>query len=394
MRGRGRHPKTRLSSRRGSRAPQGPPTDEREALERRWFTRIERQPGLAALVTGAQLADEPLHRWLPFKQGYAPELVRRFLTETGLKAPSRGPLLDPFSGCGTFAVECARQGVPARGAEALASLVFVAEAKTADAFDPLPDLSASSSWEEAAERLTDPVHQAALICAVARQHTSEGRLNKNAPALDKTLGEVAELMSEDLQCPLTVKPQFEQGDARRLEALEAGSIGGMLTSPPYLSRYDYTKATRPHEMVYRYWYAGRDLSTRRDDQVRAHPRAYRQQWEQAVPPAVEEACAALIAVDEQKLAGVVRSYFEDLFAAVSGFARVLAAGAPCWMVVGGARLKDVYVPSDVILAEFAQEQRFEVLELREARRLTPTGRNLGGLTNVAPRESIIILRRT
>jgi len=339
-----------------TRSHSGEPTAEREALERRWHHRTLRQDHLARLVTGESLADEPFHRWLPFKQAFAPELVRRFLAQAdGLDTRGgRSPLLDPFAGSGTMVVECARNGLPAIGVEALASLVFVASAKAATAVPAPPDLSDCPTWQQIAEQLEQP---------------------------------------DDVRRPLAPPPQVYQGDARRLESIADRSIGGILTSPPYLSRHDYTRSTRPHEMVYRYWHAGPDLATRRANQVRAHPKAYRQQWTQTMPPAVIETCTALDAAQEPKLSGVVRSYFEDLFAALRECHRVLTGGAPLWLVIGGARLKGIYVPTDLILAEFAERIGLTVVETGVARRLIAVGRNFGNLRDVAPRESILLMRK-
>jgi hypothetical protein len=147
-------------------------------------------------------------------------------------------------------------------------------------------------------------------------------------------------------------------------------------------------------MVYRYWYGGRDLSERRRDQIRAHPRAYRQTWSKHAHPAVGEACEALSTAGEKKLAGVVRSYFEDMSAALCECARVLRHGAPCWVVVGGARLKNVYIPTDTILPELVESHNLSTVAIRVARRLIPAGRKLGTLSDVAPRESILVMRKS
>ncbi len=385
MRGRGHRKKVIMRSRTGE------PTDAREALERRWYSRMERDDALTTLVTGEHNDSEPFHRWLTLRQAFSPELVRRFLSQ------ARGrrdlPLLDPFAGGGTFVIECARQGVAAHGIEALESLVYVGRARGARSLPPLPDLGDCATWAGAADRLEEPIHRAALICAVARQHTGEGQLNRNAPPLREAMAEVTAMMAEDLRHPLPCEPAIDRGDARQLGGIENGSIGGILTSPPYLSRHDYTRAMRPHEMVYRYWHAGRDLAEKREDQVRAHPKAYARLHRTVMPPAVTEACEALVIVGEPKLAGVVRSYFEDLFAALGECARVLAEGCPCWVVVGGGRLKGVYVPSDLVLAEQAAGCGLVVDRIQVARRLIASGRRLGGLHNVAPRESVLVLRR-
>jgi hypothetical protein len=111
-------------------------------------------------------------------------------------------------------------------------------------------------------------------------------------------------------------------------------------------------------------------------------------------PAVTEACQSLEGKGQAKLAGVVRSYFEDMFAALTECSRVLAGGCPCWFVVGGARLKDVYVPSDTILADFAETCGLRIAGIRVARRLISGGRKFGGLNDVSPRESMLMLTRS
>ena len=55
------------------------PTLAREDLERRWRGRLAEEPRLATLVTAQGNAREPFHRWLPYRQGFSPGLVRLFL---------------------------------------------------------------------------------------------------------------------------------------------------------------------------------------------------------------------------------------------------------------------------------------------------------------------------
>src|SRR3990172_12751891 len=102
------------------------PTEAREALERRWRDRLIVEPKLATLVTAEGARREPFHRWLPYKQGFSPGLVRQFLGENQRtqKEWASHPVLDPFSGSGTCVVECAKYGVCAVGCEAIAALVF------------------------------------------------------------------------------------------------------------------------------------------------------------------------------------------------------------------------------------------------------------------------------
>ena len=382
--------------RRESRLSTGVSTDAREAVERRWHHRMTREPRLAAMVTARGARSERFHRWMACRQGFSPELVRVFLGEAkcpGRDGPDR-PVLDPFSGSGTVVLECALRGVRAIGVEAMASLAFLSAAVGERGVPELPDLDDCTTWQTAADRLELPIHRAALMYAVGRRHTSAGTLTKNAPPLLDVLHEVVGMMRTDLRRPLPLVNPIRQGDARKLDGLEAGSIAGIITSPPYLSRHDYTKVFGPYETVYGHWYAGRSVARRRSDQLAAHPAILtRPRQVRALPAAADEARAALAAIGERKLAAVVSAYFDDMSDVLAQCGRVLPAGAPCWLVVGGARLKGVYIPADLIIAELAAACGFAVESVRVARNLIEGGRKLGRLPNVAPRESILELRK-
>ncbi len=369
------------------------PTAEREALERRLRRACVEEPQLATLVTGAELRTEPYHRWLAYKQAYAPELVRQFLT-TGAGGRSNAILLDPFSGSGTLAIECARQGYAALGIESLPSLVYLTNAAGVREIPPLPDLRDGAHWREYADQLEMPIHRAILMLCVGKQFTSDGKPRRDAPALSILLDALLAVMHADLRQAMRASVRAERGDARDLSRLADGSVGGILTSPPYLSRHDYTKVVRPYERVYRHWYPDEGTASAREAQIRAHPRAYAQTRRFEMPPTVDECCAALLQRNATQLSGIVRSYFEDMFMVLQECGRVLESGASLWLVIGGARPRDVYIPSDLILAEFAESCGFQLSAVRVARRLIASGRKLGTLSNVAPRESVVVLERT
>lgn len=364
----------------------------REGLERRWHARLRAAPELAELVTGAQLADEAFHRWFAYKQAFAPELVRRFLADASVRLP--GPLLDPFSGAGTLAIECARRGVQALGVEALPSLAALARARGVKEIPRLPEVGACSSVEEFAGLFTLEAHRAALLLAEARRHDSDGAPLRQAPNVRAALREALRVMREDCATPLPLRPSVVVGDARDLAELSDGSMAGALTSPPYLSRHDYAQVTAPIERIYSLWYPQQGAEPARAKQVRAFPRALRREWRRSPHPAVAEAQSELAANDQSRLAGVTRSYFEDLGDALATLRRVLRESASAWIVLGGARFGPVYVPSDLIAAELAEERGFSVVDLLVARRLVPAGRPLGRLDDVAPRETLLILKAT
>ena len=367
-------------------------TQEREALERRWRDRLIPEPRLATLVTAQGNAREPFHRWLPYRQGFSPGLVRLFLSEFS-RGSLGGPILDPFSGSGTTTAECARQRCRAVGVEAVPALVFVAAAKFEDAWHEIETIDDVPSWEPIAERLTLPLHRAALMIAQSRRHTGSGALNRGAPSIAQSLRSVADMMREDLGQPMALINETQCGDARTLEGVGDSSCNAMITSPPYLARYDYARTNDPLECVYRHWY-GAPAASNQGRQLRAASNAHDSSCPtpEAQHRATEEAHRVLVDSGHQRQAGAVRDYFSDMNRVLVTARRVLAPGAPVWMVIGGVRLKDVYVATDLIIAEMAESVGFEIEAIRVARDLNPIRRKFGSAGHLAPRESALVLR--
>ena len=384
---------------RGVRADQRNQARERETLERRWFRMVKRAPDLETLVTASENRVEPFHRWIPYRQGFSPGLILRFL-KTGDLSP--GPVLDPFSGSGTTAIACARHGVAAIGVEAQASLTRLSGAAFyRGAIPELPgDLEGGP--ENLAPRLIHPVHRAALLCAVAGRLQPDGGVPRGALRdLAEPLRDHFEVIRKDLEQPPVAAGIILPGDARRLPVV-GGCAGGILTSPPYIARFDYERITRPLEKIVRR-FTGPDIpKTNRENnpQIRAHRTGHGERpsakiaTEARLHPAVTEAHAALERSGQGRAAGLCRAYFKDMDLALQEMVRTLAPQAPLWLVVGGSFLYDVYLPSDLILAERLEMLGLKIEHLLVARDLAHSGgRRLGDLENIKPRETLICSRK-
>ena len=382
-------------------------TAAREEVERRWRPRIDRDQRLAPLVTAADAHHEPFHRWLPFRQGFSPGLIRLFLeTNPDVAGQSEdAPVLDPFSGSGTTVIECGRCGVEAIGVDASPALAFLANARFERTFAPFPAIEGLASWNELAPRLVEPLHQAALMLAHGRRHTTSGEPNRGAKPLDALLADVIAMIRDDLRKPIPRSNEVVAGDARDLSHLDDGSIGGVVTSPPYLSRHDYDRIAAPYHEVWSQWYgpSSENAPCGDDDAdssqrpsggpVPAHPHARVQPVDfSELPPAAGEACETLRAAGEGRLAKVTAGYFVDMGRVLDELARVLRPGAPCWIVIGGARLKGVYIPADLIVADLAEARGLRVEQACSARDLIHARRKFGGIGHVGPRELVLALR--
>ncbi|MDX2198285.1 MAG: hypothetical protein SF069_04840 [Phycisphaerae bacterium] len=390
-------------------------TDARESLERRWYKRLSEDESLARLVTGADLSREPYHRWLPYTQGFSPALVRRFIAQAPIDQRAATAILDPFAGSGTTAIEAARAGLAGVGVEALPAVAYLGHVAVSEpAFPALPDLRGCKTWRDAAPRLTEPVHRAALMLAVAHRCTRAGRRRADAPPLPQAFNAVVKMIREDQRSALAPGSDVIAGDARSLEAIDDESVGGALTSPPYLSRHDYARITRPMRKVYAAFVEadaaadaadepGADLPADTleitEESLPAHPGAATDTRGAAslaaeLHASVAETYAALLTRNQRSNAALVVDYFAGLREFAQSLARVMRPGAPAWVVIGGARVSEIYVPSDLIFADIAATAGFDVAGVVIARRLIAVGRKLGMLTDVAPRESVVMLRRS
>ncbi|GIW73387.1 MAG: hypothetical protein KatS3mg102_2929 [Planctomycetota bacterium] len=375
--------------RRAVRARQKAAAREREALERRFVGRLAWRRELEQLVSARGAAPEPRHRWFPYRQGFAPALVRRFL-EQAERPP--GPVLDPFAGSGTTAIECARQGVAAIGVEAIPELAAIGAAALlppAAARLPPPPAGPEQQLGALAARLHEPAHRAALLIALARSVRGDGTPRRHLPPLGERLRRCWEVIAEDLAAEsLRARAWMLAGDARRLP-LRAASCGALLTSPPYLGRFEYARLAAPFAAL-----AGARASPGSGPQLPAARHADAPAAGPPPHPAAAEACARLWEGGRRRAARVVAGYVRGLAQALAEAARVLVPAAPAWIVLGGAFVHEVYVPADLIAAELAERAGFRLEGIEVARALSASGgRRLGGLARVRPRESVLRLVR-
>ncbi len=355
----------------------------RSALYEQFDPVLRNEPELEDEVVAEGAEAEPFHRWMAYLQGYSPALVRRFLRETERGV---GPILDPFNGSGTTTTEASRLGVRSVGVEAMASLAYLAQARALRSIAPLtePEEDTPDAWNR---HIQDPATYAALLCAAHEFADGEGRRRGTSLPLRELMARHWSIIQRDLSDPLPVAPGIIHGDARSLPLADE-SVAGVLTSPPYYSRYDYGRINRIPESLYQ---RSRDAQ-RPVTQMRAQHGRARGQKATPTSAAVAEVGRELnlrgLANSEQSL----YQYFADLDQVIRELARVCRVNAPVWIVIGGSDAHHVHVPSDWMAAELAERAGFEVVAIRRARRFRSQGRRVGTLEDVVASESILVLR--
>lgn len=209
-----------------------------------------------------------------------------------------------------------------------------------------------------------------------------------------------------------------KGDARYLtevrvegeEMLPSGSIGLCISSPPYLNCIDYSEVYKLEN-----WFLGfvknqAEFRALRLGTLRSHPSIDFPRRGYLDEIATEPVTLLLNEIAEfverhgarRQTGRMIYNYFDDIFKVLMEQYRVLEPGGHAILVVGnstfsrrvpgcdGERIEQwrVPVPTDLLLAKFAEHIGFDVLNVVKARDLRP--RNVSG--GVA-RESLVALRK-
>jgi len=392
---------------------------------------------LAPFATFQPSKTLPVYNWFYYKEAFSPELVAILLKELRLEEP----ILDPFCGIGTTLLACKQLGLNSIGFDVNPLAVLASRVKTVDyevrvlkqavdfvlrakwrkpswkwRFELFPPSRAfpKGSFEEALflrekiDEIRDEKVKNFLLLALASVLPEASFVlkdggvlkfvkNKRVTPLRKAFERKLYRMLKDVESSKVSGPipVVEEGDARALPLVNE-SIGGIITSPPYLNNVDYTK-------VY-----GLELSLLFDDQAIKRARArslhsfisadYKPQENVSIVESVlekilEENSFNRAAFDRAGgLPLVVSAYFNDLFLAVKEFFRVLKPGASASVVVSNAVLPGFLVNVDECVGLMAESIGFKasawVCGERFARVNAP-----GIPREQRVRESVVILRK-
>src|SRR5262249_49777989 len=164
-----------------------------------------------------------------------------------------------------------------------------------------------------------------------------------------------------------------------LPRLEAETFDGLITSPPYCNRYDYTR-TYALELAFLGTSEKQlrdlrqamlsctvenrekeDLWTRFDpEQFAPSESAFKKQELLAQTRRYLESRKAAKLLNNNGIPRMVRNYFREMSLVIFECARVLKPGAPLVMVNDNVRYEGASVPVDLILSDIAQQAGFEV----------------------------------
>lgn len=166
--------------------------------------------------------------------------------------------------------------------------------------------------------------------------------NKFCNSLQNQITLIGTMLSESRECPTSIQVI---GDARGL-LCESGSIDAIVTSPPYLTRIDYVKATAAETI----WLFGAEqLRLAREKNmgapvIRRTPASARWPTESMVSDVISAVEMHISYAAQNYYLKTFRQYFDDMYLSLAEIHRVLRPGGVALLVVQNSYFKEIEIP--------------------------------------------------
>jgi len=425
---------------------QDKPTEERERIEKKFSSLMREELGLGSFVSYVGNKKVPVLRLYRYKEAFAFSLVQEFLRR--FRVGLGDYVLDPFAGIGTTLFASMLRHVPSIGIDTLPLAVFTAQtlplffalkqgmllatfehlkplagriAPAPVAMDvPIMNLAFDEKqlvrlrrWKAAIDTLRYPLKDVFLLLFFsileATSYTSKDgqflRLTLDKEVADpddalyrkvleaehdlKTIGELFPTISpKDF-------PEVHLGDTRDLSGIPFDrSPTAIVTSPPYVNRYDYTRSYCL-ELCFHFVKNFEELKAIRFGVLRSHIESKVREDEQPPHPVIAEVVNALKEkeLNNPRIPFMLTGYFIDMKKAIREWARILAPGAQVAVVADNVRFEGELIPVDLVLSEMAEEAGFQVQHIIVSRYKGNSSQQMKKYGRVPVRESIVVWRK-
>ena len=396
------------------------------------------RPDLSTAVTSRDLGSAPRHRWFYFPHSYSYRLVDEILDHWDLRPG--GVVADNFAGSGTTLLAARQRGLAALGFDLSPLAVAASTAKIASCdvgaleranrrilaappVDPprvADRLTRAFTEAELREMFTlltpiralrtaRPFFVVAFLSAMrefSRAVPDGGWFrwrewpDRSTEVREAFTSRVSLMLADvrTLNWPESGDRVAEMrcADARRLP-VGSSSVDGLITSPPYANRHDYSRVF--HIELLLMGEAEAEVTTLRHRSIRSHveakpPRGLARRLAAYRPPLLlTEVLEALPAATEARVRRFLWGYFEDLYLSLVEVERVLRPGGRAAYVVGNVRHGGVMVPVDEISAELVIQAGLEFEEAWVVRERGNAAQQMGRYGRQGSRESVILLSK-
>ena len=187
------------------------------------------------------------------------------------------------------------------------------------------------------------------------------------------------------------------GDCRQLidNKVDDDSIDLIITSPPYLNSRDYTDSYMVELRTLEYLKDHKQVRDLRSKTLRSHVQV---KWEDVNILNIEELDKAIYEIKKHEkefwnasLLNMIKGYFEDMDILFSKLYPKLTKGGYIYFNIANSAYYNVEIKVDEILCEIAENIGFDIIEIREARKVKPSSQQHENITGL--RESVIVMKK-
>jgi DNA modification methylase len=399
----------------------------------------------------ARSTEQWTHGYHRYPAKFLPNLVKKLIEDY---TKENDKIADLFAGCGTTLVEAKVHGRKSIGVDINPVAELITKAKT----KPLPPKRLEKAYDKLKESISDfdannykeivkhdridywffPEHKAKIaflydlilsirsrkhrdfyLCALSNilKNCSRWLQSSTKPQLDPKKEPTDPFVSFNLQVKGMLKKNKEfyeklkelgyldtdceisLEDARKTK-IESNSIGAIITSPPYVTSYEYADI---HQLT-GFWYEYiADLQGFRKNFIGTF---YSLNQDTYTPSVLGQKIVNEIAEKEKRTAKEVANYFNDMYAVGEEMKRILKPDGYACLVIGNTTFREVKIKSAEVFAEILLMLDFELVEVIKRSipyKLIPTIRDkktgrFAKLTNknsklVYPEEYILIAKK-
>ena len=413
----------------------------------RYSERIEFNKNYGKLVTFAPNKKTGIYNWFPYKEAFSNILVYKLIELFELN--SGDYLLDPFCGIGTTLLAAKEKGINAYGIDILPLCTFVTQVKinvcnydtgkmreyldqildsdlVIDRSLVLPDIKIITKAFDSSDGFLEILSFKRLI-----ENVVEDQLYRNLFTLGllSIVGELSNTRKDGAFLRLVqhkqhkdTKSLFRAQIAKYILDVDKLSSGlfendllrsnvdnkvfcmdsrgieldrcfhAVITSPPYLNRYDYTR-TYTLELATEFVNSFQELKTIRYNTIRSHVEA-KFGKSQFVKSAILRECLTTLSnrqLNNPQIPEMISGYFEDMYLVLRTIKRYLYVNGKVAFVVGTVRYSGVNIPVDIILADIGSQLGFKLEKIIITRVKGNSQQQRRQYDDDPTRESIVIL---
>ncbi len=391
--------------------------------------------------------NEAIHRWAPYVQGFSASFVQTVLDQ--YKFDYKNPtVLDPFTGCGTVQVQSKLNGYKSVGTELNPLLKFIAETKL-NTWDTPPkellkvfnklDLSKpinAPNFLKSEKQFSKEVLRNLEILKGGIDSLSPGTNPKIVDLLNLAFSSILVDVSNlkrspclgyskskkvDPHAPFVLMTQKvyqiiedlkiiqnEFNDyittsslvvlASSMEYNHSNIFDLVITSPPYMNGLDYVMNYKIEMGWLNFAENQSELKKVKDEMIvcdnvskgliKNFSPTYTNDWIEDIKRGIQKNILRRGRYRRQDMPFIVHKYFDDMYKVFKMVVPKIKNNGRFILVVGDSLIADVYVPTDLLIAQIGKDLGLSIEKIEKAR-----NRRSGQIRSYKLRETIITLRK-